>query len=82
VYQAEALLDQPPEQDAQAAEDVSTVERVKTALVEQDDVLHRAREDLAGARTIAAAWEAEVASAHTQLQQDHAALERARAWQS
>jgi hypothetical protein len=37
---------------------------------------------LAGARTVAAAWEAEVASARAQLQQDHAALEGARAWQS
>jgi hypothetical protein len=48
VYWAEALLDQPPEQDAQAIEDVSAVERVKMALVERDDALHRAREDLAG----------------------------------
>jgi hypothetical protein len=82
VYQAEALLDQPPEQDAQAAGDVSAVERVKTALVERDDALHRAREDLAGARTIAAAWEAEVVSACAQLQQDRAALEGSQAWQS
>jgi DNA repair exonuclease SbcCD ATPase subunit len=84
VYRAEALLDQPQEQDAQAAKDVSVVERVKfsTALVERDDALHRAREDLAGARTIAAAWEAEVASARAQLQQDRAALEGARAEQS
>jgi hypothetical protein len=82
VYRAEALLDQPPEQDAQAVGDVSAVERVNTALVERDDALHRAREDLAGARTIAVAWEAEVASAHAQLQQDRAVLEGARAWQS
>jgi hypothetical protein len=82
VYQAEALLDQPPEQDAQAAGDVSAVERLKTALVERDDALHRAREDLAGARTIAAAWEAEIVSARAQLQQDRVALEGARAWQS
>jgi chromosome segregation ATPase len=79
VYQAEALLDQPPEQDAQAAKDVSAVERVKTALVDQDEALHKAREDLVGARTIAAAWEAEVASARAQLQQDRTALEGARA---
>jgi hypothetical protein len=82
VYQAEALLDQPPEQDAQAAGNASTVERVRTALVERDDALHRAREDLVGARTIAAAWEAEVVSARAQLQQDRAALEGAWAWQS
>jgi hypothetical protein len=82
VYWAEALLDQPPEQDARAAEDVSVVERVKTALVDRDEALHTAREDLAGARTVAAAWEAEVASARAQLQQDRAALEGARVWRS
>jgi hypothetical protein len=82
VYRAEALRDQPPEQDAQAAEDVSAVERVKTVLVDRGEALHKAREDLAGARTVAAAWEAEVASARAQLQQDHATLEGARAWQS
>jgi hypothetical protein len=82
VCRAEALLDQPLEQDGQAAGDVSAVERVKTALVERDDALHSPREDLVGARTIAAAWEAEVVSARAQLQQDRVALEGARAWQS
>jgi chromosome segregation ATPase len=82
VYRAEALRDQPPELDAQAAEDVSTVERVKTALVDRDEAPHKARKDLAGARTLVAEWEAEVASVRTQLQQDRATLEGARAWQS
>jgi hypothetical protein len=48
--------------------------------VERDDALRRAREDLAGARSVPAAWEAEVVSARTQLQQDRVALEGARAW--
>jgi hypothetical protein len=52
---------------------------LKTALVDRDEALHKAREDLAGACTIAAAWEAEVASARAQLQQDRAALEGAQA---
>jgi hypothetical protein len=82
AYRAEALLDLPPEQDAQAAGDASAVERVRAVLVERDDTLRTAREDLAGARSVATAWEAEVASARTQLQQDRAALEGARAWQS
>jgi chromosome segregation ATPase len=82
VYRVEALRDQPPEPDAQAAEDVPEVERVKAVLVDRDEALHKAREDLAGARTVAAEWEAEVASARAQLQQDRAALEGARAWQS
>jgi chromosome segregation ATPase len=51
-------------------------------LVERDDALRRAREDLAGARSVAATWEAEVASARAQLHQDCVALEGARAWQS
>jgi hypothetical protein len=51
-------------------------------LVEREEVLHKAREDLAGACTIAAAWEAEVTSARAQLQQDHVTLEGVQAWQS
>jgi chromosome segregation ATPase len=74
-YRAEALRDQLPEQDAQSIKYVSAVERVKTALVDWDEALHKAREDLAGARTVAAAWQAEVASSRAQLQQDRAALE-------
>jgi hypothetical protein len=50
---------------------------VRTALVERDDALCRAREDLAGARSITAAWEAEVVTARAQLQRDRAALEEA-----
>jgi hypothetical protein len=82
VYRAEALRDQLPKLDAQAAEDVSAAETVKTALVDRDEALHKAQEDLAGARTMAAEWEAEVASVRSQLQQDRATLEGARAWQS
>jgi hypothetical protein len=48
VYRAEALRDQPLELDAQAAEDVSAVARVKEALVDRDEALHKAREDLEG----------------------------------
>jgi hypothetical protein len=33
--------------------DVSAVERVKTVLVDREEVLQKAREDLAGARTLA-----------------------------
>jgi chromosome segregation ATPase len=82
VYRAEGLRDQLPELDTQAAEDVTAVERVKTALVDRDEALHKAREDLTGARTLAAEWEAEVASVRAQLQQDCATLEGAHAWQS
>jgi chromosome segregation ATPase len=74
VYRAEALLDLPPEQGAQAAEGASAVERVRTALLERDDALRRAREDLEGVRSLASTWEAEVATVRVQLQQGHAAL--------
>jgi hypothetical protein len=82
VYREEVLRDQLPELDAQAAEDVSAVERVKTTLVDRDDVPHKARKDLVGARTLVAEWEAEVASVRAQLQQDRVTLEGSRAWQS
>jgi hypothetical protein len=82
AYKAEALLDLPPEQDAQAAGGASAVERVRMALVERDDALRRAREDLVGARSVVVALEAEVATARAQLQQDRATLEGAQAWQS
>jgi chromosome segregation ATPase len=75
AYRAEALLDLPPEQDAQAAGGASTVGRVRTTLVERDDALRRAREDLEGVRSVAAVWEAEVVTARAQLQQGRAALE-------
>jgi chromosome segregation ATPase len=82
VYRAEALHNQPPGLDAQAAEDVSAVERVNAALVDRDEALHKAWEDLARACTVATEWEAEVASARAWLQQDRAALEGVQAWQS
>jgi chromosome segregation ATPase len=77
AYRAEALLDSPPEQGAQAAEGASTVVRVQTVLVERDDALCRAREDLEGARSLASTWEAEVVTARAQLQQGRAALQEA-----
>jgi hypothetical protein len=55
---------------------------VRTALLERDEALRKAREDLAGARTLAAEWETEVASTHVQLQQDCVTLEGAQAWWS
>jgi chromosome segregation ATPase len=77
AYRAEALLDSPPEQGAQAAEGASAVVRVRTVLVEWDDALRRVREDLEGARSLASTWEAEVAAALTQVQQGRATLQEA-----
>jgi chromosome segregation ATPase len=52
--------------------------RVRTVLVERDDVLRRARVDLEGARSLTSSWEAEVVNARAQLQQGHAALQEAK----
>jgi hypothetical protein len=82
AYRAEALLALPLEQGARVTGDASADERVRAALVERDDALCRAREDLVGARSVAAVWEAEVATTRAQLKQDRVALEGARAWQS
>jgi chromosome segregation ATPase len=82
VYRAETLRDQLLELDARAAEDVSVVEKVKTALVNRDEALQKAQEDLAGARALAAEWETEVAAVRAQLQQDHVTHEGAHVWQS
>jgi hypothetical protein len=54
----DAFLDQ----GAQAAEDASTIERVTKVLLEQDEALRKAREDLVAMQTVAAEWEMEVAS--------------------
>jgi hypothetical protein len=51
--------------------------RVRTVLVERDDALRRAREDLEGARSLALTWDAKVVTARTQLQQGRAALQEA-----
>jgi hypothetical protein len=67
VYQVETLRDQLLELDAWAAEDASAVEKVKTALVNRDEALQMAREDLAGARALVAEWETEVATTRAQL---------------
>jgi hypothetical protein len=82
VYRVEIPRDQLPELDARAVGDVSAVKRVKTALVDREEALQKAREDLDGARTLATEWETKVSSVRAQLQQDFATLEGARAWQS
>jgi chromosome segregation ATPase len=82
VYRVETLRDQLLELDTRAVEDASAVEKVKTVLMNQDEALQKAQEDLAGARALAAEWETEVATARAKLQQDRATLEGARVWRS
>jgi hypothetical protein len=81
VCRAEALRDQLLELDAQVVEGAFAVEKVRAALVDQDEELQMAREDLAKARALAVEWETEVASVRAQLQQDRVTLEGAHAWQ-
>jgi hypothetical protein len=81
-YRLQVVRDAFLDQGTQAAEDASAVEKVTTTLLERDEALWKAREDLAVIRTVAVEWETEVASTRAQLQQDHATLEGARSWQS
>jgi chromosome segregation ATPase len=55
---------------------------VRTALLDRDEALRKAREDMTAVRVAAAEFERELPSARTQLQQDCATLEGARSWQS
>jgi capsule polysaccharide export protein KpsE/RkpR len=81
-YRIEAMHDKLLEHEARAAEDASAVAKVRMALLERDETLWKAREDLAGARTVVTEWEMEVAATRAQLQQDRAILEGVCAWQS
>jgi chromosome segregation ATPase len=81
-YRLQVVRDAFLDQGAQAAKDAFVVERVTTALLERDEALQKAREDLAAVRAAAAEFETELASTRAQLQQDCATLEGARSWQS
>jgi hypothetical protein len=54
AYRAGALRDHLLELEGQSAEGASAIERVRTALIDRDEAPQKAREDLAGARTVAA----------------------------
>jgi hypothetical protein len=49
-------------QGAQAAADAFAVDKVTSTLLEQDEVLRNALEDLAAMQAVAAEWETELAS--------------------
>jgi hypothetical protein len=72
------LRDHLLELEGQSTEGASAVKKVRTTLIDRDEALRQAREDLERARTVAADWEAEVVSVRAQLQQDRAALKGAR----
>jgi chromosome segregation ATPase len=66
-YRVEVLRDHLLELEGQSTEGTSAVEKVRTALIDRDEALQQAREDLVRARTVAADWEAEVVSVRAQL---------------
>jgi hypothetical protein len=74
AYRAEALRDQLLR--------ASAVERVGTTLIDWDEVLQQAREDLERARSVAADWEKEVVSVRAERQRDRVELEEARSQRS
>jgi hypothetical protein len=81
-YRLQIVRDELLDQGAQAAEDAFAVEKVRSALLERDEALRKAREDLAAVQIVAAEWETKVASTRAKLLQDRATLEGARSWQS
>jgi hypothetical protein len=61
------MRDELLEHDARAVEDASAVAKVRMVLLGRDESPRKAREDLAGAQTVAAEWEREVATTRAQL---------------
>jgi chromosome segregation ATPase len=82
AYRAEVLRDHLLELEERSTGRASAVERVRTAVIDQDDALQQARWDLERASSVAADWEAEVVSVRAQRRQDRAELEEARSRRS
>jgi chromosome segregation ATPase len=57
AYRAEVLHDHLLELEGRSTGRASAVERVRTALIDLDEALQQAREDLERARSVAADWE-------------------------
>jgi chromosome segregation ATPase len=77
AYRAEALRDQLLELEGQPTAHASAVERVRTALIDRDEALQQARQDLERARSMAADWEKKVVSVRAERRWDCAELEEA-----
>jgi hypothetical protein len=78
-YRAIAVRDQLHESARQDPARPSSLERVCTALIDRDEALRQARSDLEKMRTLAANWEAEVASARNNNRRLHLSLQEAQA---
>jgi septal ring factor EnvC (AmiA/AmiB activator) len=87
-YRLRAVQDALLDQRTLTTEGATAVDRVKTALLERDEALAMANDDLQKERatlvevqTVMAEKEAALTTAQTQLQQDCTTLEGARSWQ-
>jgi hypothetical protein len=80
-YRAMALCDQLHESAMQDPAHPSSLERVCAAVIDRDEALRQARADLEKTRTLAANWEAEVASVRSDNRGLHSSLQEAQAQQ-
>jgi DNA repair ATPase RecN len=80
-YRAMALRDQLHESARQDPVRPSSLERVCTSLIDQDEALRKARSDLEKMRTLEANWEAEVAGVRDENRGPRSSLEGAQAQQ-
>jgi hypothetical protein len=81
AYRALAWPDELPESSRQDAARRSSLERVRAALFDRDEALWNARADLEKTRTLAANWEAGVATARAEARELRTSLEGAQAQQ-
>jgi chromosome segregation ATPase len=81
-YRAVALRDQLLELEGQATTCPSTIERIRTTLIDWDVALQQARGDLERARIVATYWEAEVVFVRAQNREVRAWLLEAQSQQS
>jgi hypothetical protein len=81
AYRALAWPDELPEGSRQDTARRSSLERVRAALIDRDEALWHAREDLEKTRTLAANWEAEVATVRVEARELRSSLEGAQAQQ-
>jgi chromosome segregation ATPase len=81
-YRAVALRDQLLELEGQATARPSAIEQIRTALIDRDEALQRARGERERARTVATDWEAEVVSVWAQNREVRAWLLEAQSQQS
>jgi hypothetical protein len=75
AYRALAWPDELPESSRQNTARCSSLERVRAALIDRDEALWHAREDLEKTRTLAANWKAEVATVRAETRELRSSLE-------